>query len=73
MGSLSSISALGRERSQALVWENESTPERPQVVSQGLAIAQPLKRDSLVERLPIASAVWIVQRFAVRWRCERQE
>jgi len=50
-GPLSSISALRRERSQAIVWENEPTPERPQVITQRLAIAQAFERDRGIERV----------------------
>ena len=53
--------ALGREWIEPLAWPDETAAVGAQVLAQRLAIAEPLERDGSVERLPIASAVWVVQ------------
>lgn len=74
MGSLSSISALGCERLQSFIGIDEAAAIGPDMIPQEAAIARKLRqRDSLVEGLPVAPTVWIVQGFAVGWRGERQE
>src|SRR5262249_25663443 len=59
--------ALGWEWLKRL-GEDQTATETSHMITQGLAIAQPLKRHSRVERLPIASAIGIVQGLGRGWR-----